>query len=94
MQKVTCNAIQTWPNLDDLEVSEVDVQSVTMLLGTNVVDTELHQTFSTKFKHKKARSPRDAEETVKHCGDRYKVDLLWKDKNVELPKNCSWRRNV
>ena len=69
------------------------IQSSDDLLHRQVQNWWRTDLFGTKFEHQSPRSREDAralemlEKTVKHCGDRYEVGLLWKDENVELPKN-------
>ncbi|KAK3747981.1 hypothetical protein QZH41_019783, partial [Actinostola sp. cb2023] len=49
--------------------------------------------FGTKYENETPRSVEDKkaleilENTVKHLGDRYEVDMLWRDQDVEFPDN-------
>ena len=40
-ETITCSVMQTWPHVADLEITDVDSQYVTLLLGANVLEAIL-----------------------------------------------------
>ena len=63
------------------------------LLNQQLQNRWCTNSFGTKYQHESPQTREDKraieilESTVRHIGDRYKVGLLWKEKNVQLWDN-------